>query len=102
MSDSTLSSDEGAISYALLGILLMLDITFICNYYVIKALRSWTDAFTKEDPPDISKPVRPQSKISQHLETFLFGCILGKVRATSKRIFLFIILFFEQESSLTR
>lgn len=72
---------DGAMSYAILGILFMLDICFLTNYYVNLALRRFTDVMSANDPPMQEKPiVGGGGGIAGFLEKFLFGCILGKVK----------------------
>lgn len=77
------STDDGdsAISWAIIGILLMLDICLITNYYVVRALRRWTDALTETTPPKSTKSASGGGgPISNCLEIFVFGYILGMVK----------------------
>lgn len=81
--DSASSTDDGdsAISWAIIGILLMLDICLITNYYVVRALRRWTDALTETTPPKSTKSTSDGGgAISNCLEIFVFGYILGMVK----------------------
>lgn len=61
----------------------MLDVSFITNYFVIKALRKWTDARTEDSyhalTDDGTKAETAEYPASL-LETILFGWVLGKIK----------------------
>lgn len=69
-----------AISFAILGIFLMLDISFIVNFFFVRALRKWTNRRTK-DMERASKKTKEVVYKESDFEAFLFGWVLGKVKA---------------------
>lgn len=75
-----MSDVEGDISYAILGILVTLDICFITNFYVIKALRRYADAKVKSEPPEEDEDVVDHASGGGFVETFIFGLLFGKVK----------------------
>lgn len=76
-----MSSDDGsAVSWGIIGILLMLDICFVTNYYVIRSLRQFTDANTATIPADKMAPL-PQSGLGSVFEIFVIGFLFGRVKA---------------------
>lgn len=72
------------VSLSLLGVLLMLDICFIANFFVIRAFRRFIDLQTDEAETSHSdKSNTPPGKVGYKanvFETILFGYVLGRVK----------------------
>jgi len=73
-------SDDSAISWGIIGILLMLDICFVTNYYVIRSLRHFTDANTAKEKAAGSEPPM-KGGCGSFFEIFVMGFIVGHVKA---------------------
>lgn len=72
-----------AFSYSVLGVLLMLDITFITNFFVIRALRKWTNNRTDESTTLLDSDDGAGEFVEYKascVETFFFGWVLGKIK----------------------
>lgn len=71
-----------AVSFAVLGIFLMLDISFIVNFFFVRALRKWTNSKTNRDDTELADGTKKKVQYKESgFETFLFGWILGKIKA---------------------
>lgn len=77
---------SGQVSFAILGLLVMFDIGFVTNFFVIRAARRYVDARTDEETTkltdDDNDPAEVEYKASL-LETIIFGFVLGKVKVRS-------------------
>ena len=69
-----------AVSFAVLGIFLMLDIMFMVNFFFVRALRKWTNAKTLESENELKDTGKEIIYRESKLEKILFGWILGAVK----------------------
>mmetsp|Transcript_28241 Transcript_28241/g.46773 ORF Transcript_28241/g.46773 Transcript_28241/m.46773 type:complete len:757 (+) Transcript_28241:223-2493(+) len=70
-------------SYGVLGLLLMLDIMFLTNYFIVRALRKWADAIVDTDATRLKDDEEGGKNVEYKascFETVLFGWVLGKVK----------------------
>jgi len=71
-----------AVSFGMLGILLMLDVCFIVNFFFVRALRRRTDhAVAKQHVDHTEESEKPQFQLfSRNQQDFAFAWIFGTVR----------------------
>jgi hypothetical protein len=69
--------------YGVVGVLIMLDVFFISNYYIIKSLRTHRDAKTASQPQekDFGSAAKEGGAAGGFFEKIILGLCLGKVRA---------------------
>lgn len=73
---------DDSMSYGIIGVLVMLDVFFISNYYIIKVLRSYTDAYAATLPKE--KDFGGAAKGGAgggFFEKIILGFLIGKVKA---------------------
>eukprot|EP00545_Synedropsis_sp_CCMP1620_P006738 CAMPEP_0119007304 /NCGR_PEP_ID=MMETSP1176-20130426/2921_1 /TAXON_ID=265551 /ORGANISM="Synedropsis recta cf, Strain CCMP1620" /LENGTH=750 /DNA_ID=CAMNT_0006959423 /DNA_START=35 /DNA_END=2284 /DNA_ORIENTATION=+ len=81
MSDDPAAADK-SMTYGVIGVLVMLDVFFISNYYIIKGLRSYTDAYAATLPKEKDFGGAAEAGAAGgFVEKIVLGFLIGKVKA---------------------
>jgi hypothetical protein len=93
-----------AVSFGMLGVLLMLDICFVVNYFVVRALRQWTNRIAKRESSAVTAEVEEKKHSSDLIsnnfqgvaemfndtlkmnQDFAFAWVLGTVKLDPMRV----------------